>query len=245
MNNRFYDSLAASDAKIAQRIRNEHDHWFTAIETALDQVIQGLNEFAEHKGQPTSELESARLFLATRTFRNLHTALRLVERGYWQQALGVIRMAMEDMLVTEDIEGNPAALNALFSKEGRFGRGELTYQKMAERISKRTGSAWATDYGDVSKYAAHPGMKALESIVTWNAAGKPHLSIASSYDKGQVAACVSMAAGVTLNLMATVFKLLRGTGSNWESQALPAFKAVDALCDELRKLATDESQEGA
>ena len=51
-------------------------------------------------------------------------ALRLVERGYWQQALGVIRMAMEDMLVTEDIEGNPAALNALFSKEGRFGRGE-------------------------------------------------------------------------------------------------------------------------
>ena len=245
MVDKFYESLLRSDEQLAQTIRNEHDQWFTTIETALDRVIQGLNEFAEHKGQPTGELESARLFLATRTFRNLHTALRLVERGYWQQALGVIRMAMEDMLVTEDIEGNPAALNALFSKEGRFGRGELTYQKMAERISKRTGSAWATDYGDVSKYAAHPGMKALESIVTWNAAGKPHLSIASSYGKGQVAACVSMAAGVTLNLMATVFKLLRGTGSNWESQALPAFKAVDALCDELRKLATDESQEGA
>ena len=245
MNNKIYASLAASDTDLAEKIRSEHQGWFRTIETALDQVIQGLNDFSEFKGWPDGEVESGRMFLATRTFRSLHMALRLVERGYWQQALGVIRMAMEDMLVTEDIEGNPAALNALFSKEGRFGRGKLTYQKMAERISKRTGSAWATDYGDVSKYAAHPGMKALESIVTWDAAGKPHLSIASSYSKGQVAACVSMAAGVTLNLMATVFKLLRGTGSNWESQALPAFKAVDALCDELRKLATDESQEGA
>ena len=227
MNNKIYASLAASDTDLAERIRSEHQGWFRTIETALDQVIQGLNDFSEFKGWPDGGSgERANVLGNTDVQEPSHGpevgGARVLAASSWRYKDGYGKTCLLLRILRE----NPAALNVLFSKEGRFGRGKLTYQKMAERISKRTGSAWATDYGDVSKYAAHPGMKALESIVTWDAAGKPHLSIASSYSKGQVAACVSMAAGVTLNLMATVFKLLRGTGSNWESQALPAFKRL-------------------
>ena len=63
MNKRFYDSLAASDTDLAEKIRSEHQGWFRTIETALDQVIQGLNDFSEFKGRPDGELESATNFL--------------------------------------------------------------------------------------------------------------------------------------------------------------------------------------
>ena len=45
-------------------------------------------------------------------------AKRVLEFGYYQQALTLIRMAMEDQLVAEDAEGNPPTLAALMRDEG-------------------------------------------------------------------------------------------------------------------------------
>ena len=234
MSNKFYDALARSDKALARKIRSEHSQWFTTIETALDQVIQGLNEFGKHKGEPQGELESARLFLATHTFRNLRLALGTLERGYYHQSLGLARMAMEDTLVAEDIETCPETLRALLFDEGKLGRGTLSYQEMADRISEQAGDAWRTDYGDVSKYGAHPRMKALESSVMWDDYGKSHLSLASFYDAGWVAACCVVIAGESVKLIGIVTKLLHGTASHWVEQAYPAFAALEALTEDIR-----------
>ena len=145
-------------------------------------------------------------------------ATSVLERGYYQQALGLVRMAMEDMLVVEDIEINPATLQALLFDEGKLGTGELRYSEMAHRISPKAGNTWENDYGDVSKYGAHPRMKALESSVVWDKSETPRLSLPSFYNKGWVAACIGMAAKQAINLVGTVVKLLQGTESKWASR---------------------------
>ena len=239
MAHRFLDRLKHQDAALGDAIRSKHTDWFETLETALDCVIQGLNDFGEFKVKPQGELESGWLFLATRTFRNLHMALNTLERGYYQQSLGLVRMAMEDMLVAKDIENYPKTLSALLFDEHKLGRDELQYQAMADRISEQTGNAWRIDYGDVSKYGAHPRMKALESSVRWSEQTVPHLSLASHYDEDLVAACVVMVAGESVNVMGVAIKLLHGTRSNWLQSARSPFENLETLIDEIGQIASE------
>ena len=164
-------------------------------------------------------------------------AISVLERGYYQQTLGLVRMAMEDMLVVEDIEINPATLQALLFDEGKLGTGELRYSEMAHRISPKAGSAWKNIYGEVSQYGAHPRMKALESSVVWDKSETPHLSLPSFYDKGWVAACTVMTAKQAINLVGTVVRLLQGTESEWASRAYQSYTALEELIDETREIA--------
>ena len=239
MDNRYYASLAASDAELAQRIRREHAKWFTTIETALDQVIQGLNDFSEFKGRPDGELESGRLFLATRTFRSLHMAICLLERGYYQQAASLIRTAMEEMLIAEDVEIYPKTLSLLLhgdpNDKVRLGRDDLSYGAMAARISPRAVEAWKRTYDAVSVYATHPKSTGLQTLVAWDGDNMPHLSLDSGYDRQQLAVCIELVARESMNLIKTVVQLLHGTERDWILQAHPAFANLESLIDEVRQ----------
>ena len=64
------------------------------VEAALDQALCGLSEFDAQKQKPDNRLESAMLFLATRSFNSIRTAMRVLELGYYQQAEALVRMTM-------------------------------------------------------------------------------------------------------------------------------------------------------
>ncbi len=244
MNNRFYESLAASDAELGQKIRTEHHHWFAAIETALDQVIQGLNEYAEINEKPKGKLESARLFLATRTFINLRLALQLLEKGYCQPAAILIRTAMEEMLIADDIEVYPKTLDVLLDESPtakiRLGRDDLSYGAMAGRISTKAAEVWKDTYESVSVYATHPRSTGLKALVSWDSKDVPHLSLASSYNREQLAVCIELVATECLSLSKTVMQLLDETGSDWKVRAYPSYGALEELIGEARRTADSQ-----
>ena len=54
---------------------------------------------------------------------------------------------MEDQLVAEDAETHPPTLDALLDDKGSISSGDLTYGKMAERISPEAKKAWDEKYG--------------------------------------------------------------------------------------------------
>ncbi len=240
MTNTYMISLAATDAKAAIMSRSEHEAWFLTVETALDQVIQGLNEFGELRGMPRNDLESGRLFLAVRAFRTLRIAMNVLERAYYQQAAGLVRMSMEDMLIAEDIERHPPTLQVLLhgdaTKKTGLGRGKLSYGAMAGRISSKAAEAWKAEYDSVSVYATHPRKEALTTIVTWDNKGVPHLTLNSQYDIEQLAVILELIAKQGMDLMKTVMQLLPEEESDWGKKAYPSFKALDALIDETRQV---------
>ena len=87
--NGYVLSIDRTDAETAAIIRERHAREFSAVEAALNEILRGLSDFGSQKLKPDNRLESARLFLATRSFNSLRTAVQVLERGYYQQAMGV------------------------------------------------------------------------------------------------------------------------------------------------------------
>jgi hypothetical protein len=148
--------IELNENDVASQIRMNHGRELEVVDAALDQILQGLDAFAYVKQRPDSRLEDAQMFLAVRSFNSLHIARQLLEHGYYQQASALVRMAMEDQLVAEDAETHPPTLDALLDDKGSISSGDLTYGKMAERISPEAKKAWDEKYGDLSERAAHP-----------------------------------------------------------------------------------------
>ena len=148
--------IELNENEVASLIRMNHGRELEVVDAALDQILQGLDTFAYVKQRPDSRLEDAQMFLAVRSFNSLHIARQVLERGYYQQASALVRMAMEDQLVAEDAETHPPTLDALLDDKGSISSGDLTYGKMASRISPEAKKAWDEKYGDLSERAAHP-----------------------------------------------------------------------------------------
>ena len=64
------------------------------------------------------------MFLAVRSFNSLHTAGQLLEHGYYQQALALLYMAMEDQL--EDADNPSSRRWTHFDDKGSISSGDLT-----------------------------------------------------------------------------------------------------------------------
>ena len=168
-------------------------------------------------------------------------AISVLERGYYQQALEThVRMAMEDMLVAEDVEVCPKTLELLLhgdpNDKVRLGRGDLSYGAMSARISPEAAEAWKRTYDAVSVYATHPRSTGLQTLVTWGGKNLPHLSLNPHYDRQQLAVCVELVAKESMNLVKTVVQLLHDTGSDWQTRAYPCFTALEELIDETREI---------
>ena len=140
--NRYINGIEATENEVASTIPENHSRELEIVYAALDQILRGFNEFADHKERPDNKLESARVFLTTRSFNSLRVAMKVLERGYTQQALTLIRTVMEDQLVLADAENHPPALDALFDDEYELWKGKLTLSNMAQRVSSKTQSAW-------------------------------------------------------------------------------------------------------
>ncbi len=165
-------------------------------------------------------------------------AIRVLERGYYQQAASLIRIAMEEMLIAEDVEVCPKTLELLLhgdpNDKVRLGRDDLSYGAMSARISPEAAEAWKRTYDAVSVYATHPRSTGLQTLVTWDGENLPHLSLDSDYDRQQLAACIELVANESMNLIKTVVQLLHDTGSDWKIRAYPCFTALEELIDETR-----------
>ena len=165
MANEYLQGLALADEKMAAIIRKRHSDWFATIEMALGEINRGMDELFGTRTAFENDLEKARVLLAIRAFRSLRAALSLLGRGYNQQAGGLIRMTMEDLLIVEDIATHPPTLEALLygkrDDKYRLGRGELHPIAMARRISPKTQEAWKEEYDSLSVFATHPKSRGI------------------------------------------------------------------------------------
>ena len=231
--------IESNENDVASQIRMKHGRELEVIDAALDQILQGLDDFAYTKQRPDSRLEDAQMFLAVRSFNSLHIARQLLERGYYQQASVLVRMAMEDQLVAEDAENHPATLDALLDGEGSFGRGSLTYGEMAKRISPEAKRAWDEKYGDLSERAAHPRRRSLLSLTTVRRTVLP----GGHYHEVQVKATFLYILEQLGQILRTVGLLTANVEGQWVQRARPILRDMTALYREIAEWFERQFQE--
>ena len=157
--------IEATENEVLSTILENHSHELEVVYAALEQILRGFNEFSDRKERLDNKLESARVFLTIKSFNSLRVAMKVLENGYTQQALTLIRTVMEDQLVVEDAENYPLTLDALFDDEYELGKGKLTFSNMAERLSPKAKTAWDYHYGFASRYAGHPRPLSIRKLV--------------------------------------------------------------------------------
>ena len=237
--------IEQSEDDVASQIRVNHHRELRVVDAALEQILQGLDAFASMKGRPDNRLESARLFLATRSFNSLRTARQVLEHGYYQQASTLVRMSMEDQLIAEDAENHPPTLCALLDDNGRISRGELTYGKMAERISPEAREAWNQGYGDLSERAAHPRRMSLLALTTLRPDGRVTLRPGSHYyDEVEVKVVLYYLVTQLVAVMRTVSLLTANVGSTWVEDAIQTFDDVNTLWRQIDEWAQQQLSMG-
>ena len=222
---RHLRGVESNENEVAAQTRERRGHELAAVDSALDQILQGFDALANLKAGPDSRLEEAQVILAVRSFNSLHTARQVLEQGYYQQASTLVRMAMEDQLVSEDAERHPPTLDALLDGKGSINSGDLTFGKMAERISPEARETWDLNYGNLSERAAHPRRKSLMALVT----ARGTLPPGGNYDEVGVNAVLFYLLDQLQMVLRTVGVLTESAGSPWLEGAAPVFNDVIAL----------------
>ena len=238
--NGYLMTVDKADAETAATIRERHAREFSAVEAALEDILRGLSDFGSQKLKPDDRLESARLFLATRSFNSLRTAVQVLERGYYQQAMALVRMAKEDQMIALDSESNPAALSALLDDDGKLGRHDLSLGKMAERVSAKTKEAWNDDYEMLSRYGAHPRRGSIEELVEIGPNGKIVLRPGSHYDETWVSVVLYYTLRELVQVFATVAKVTAFAGIDWVTSAVPTLNELDFLWRQIDERAREQ-----
>ena len=226
---RHMRKIESNENGVASQIQMNHCRELEVVDAALDQILQGLDAFAYEKQRPDSRLEDAQMFLAVRSFNSLHVARQLLERGYYQQASALVRMVMEDQLVAEDAETHAPTLDALLNDKGSISSGDLTYGKMAERISPEAKKAWDEKYGDLSERAAHPRRRSLLALTTVRRTVRP----GAHYNEVQVMATFLYILEQLGQVLRTVGILTANVNSPWVEGARPVLRDMTALYREI------------
>ena len=169
--------------------------------------------------------------------------MQVLESGYYQQAQALVRMAMEDQLVAHDIEIHPPTLTALWAGTGKIGTGDLTYGKMAKRVSDKAKNAWDNDYGALSKYGAHPRFASMRGLVTESTDGEMVLRPGGHYDQiwAKMVLCHTLRQLVLV--LETVAKVTASAGIDWVTNATPVFDEVMFRWQQMDEWARDPLEE--
>ncbi len=236
MGNHFMSELAGWNADNVGESRRKHEQRLAVLESSLDIVIEGFNQFAKKSGTPQSDTERVRLMLTVRAFRAVHVALVVAQMAYYNQAILLARAAMEDLLMAEVADQHPPVLEALNIENGdntpRFGRGELRIERLTDFLPDDFKSQWKEEYSNASKLGSHPSIDSLDTQLVLGEDGPPHLPLYGHQDEYLAAACFGFIAGRCRRLI-HVLMLFVDEESDWKEKGVSAQSRIDKMVDSV------------
>ena len=236
MNQPYLTDLTAWDAGKTQESQQRYKKWITVLEAALDIIIQGFTAIATAKPTPESDVERARLSLIVRAFRSIHASLIIAKMAYYQQAVMLARAAMEDLLMAEVADRHHLVLEALNNWDAdrapRFGRGELTTEKLTDFLPETFKPIWIREYSDASKLGTHPGSQSVDTQMILDDEQTLHLPLFSELDDALALACLGFIAG-RCRRMIYVLNLLTDKETEWMASGRRATAEIDDMMKEL------------
>ncbi len=180
----FFVPIEKAEQKVQEATLQNHIEDMTYMRRALEYVIDMYGVVSGGMLGELGKLQAARLLL---TVRSVYT-MRMIEvallRGYYQQALTLLRMVAENRLVSLDIENHVETLEALLERKGELGKGKLNYTSMATRRGDGFSQDWKNYYGKLSSFGAHPRSDSINTLARQDpTTGVPIVLPIPSYDE--------------------------------------------------------------
>jgi len=186
----------------------------------LNGYLAGFRAMEEFKTGEMPQLELAWLLLVVRSFYSLRCAYDLIQKGYYNQAVILIRSVEEDYLTCRDCVVNKDTVDALLEGKGELGKGKLTFSEMAKRISPEFYERWKYNYGNLSEIA-HPRQLAMGMVAKRE---DNKINLGADYNENHfIATCHALLKSAT-GLIEFVIRLLGDKTEQWRKDNYSDFE---------------------
>ncbi len=198
------------------------------IQNLLNQHLAGFRVLDEFKAGEVQRLELAWLLLVVRGFKSLRCAYDLLQKGYYSQALILIRAAEEDYLICRHCEINQETVEALLAGKSRINK----FRKMAQDISTEFCANWDINYGQLSEIA-HPRQLAMGMTANWKE-NKANLGV-NYIENHFIATCQALLRSA-IGMTEFFAKLLGKDAPQWQKESSSAFQEA---CVYVKKISEE------
>jgi len=230
MGKETWPSLEQGELQVKKITRAEKGYELNLVEQLLNCYLAGFRALSKKTGR-ISALVLAQLLLVVRSFTSLRCAYDLLQKGYYSQAIMLIRSAEEDYLTCRDCEVSKATMDALLDGKGELGKGKLTFSEMAKRISPEFHKNWKTNYGQLSEIA-HP--RQLAMVIVANLRDKkPYLG--GDYNENAFTGTCHQLLRSAVGMTEFVYKLLGDRAAQWEKDIAPAVEEATRYVERISK----------
>jgi len=223
-----WQSLEGYELKVKNTTITDKKAERDIIENLLNQYLAGFRVLGEFKAGEVQRLELAWLLLVVRGFKSLRCAYDLLQKGYYSQALILIRAAEEDYLTCRHSEINPETVEALLAGKSRINK----FRKMAQDISNEFCENWDINYGQLSEIA-HPRQLAMGMTANWK---ENKINLGVNYVESHFIATCQALLRSAVGMTEFLAKLLGNNASQWQKESSPALQEA---CTYVKKISEE------
>lgn len=220
-----WSSLEKSELEVKNTTIADKKAELDIIENLLNRYLAGFRALHEFKTGEVQRLELAWLLLVVRGFNSLRCAYDLLQKGYYSQAVILIRAAEEDYLTCRHCEINRETVEALLAGKSRVSR----FKKMAEDISPEFCKNWDINYGQLSEIA-HPRQLAMGMTANWK---ENKINLGPNYIANHFIATCHALLRSAVGMTEFLTKLLGNNAPQWQKESLPAFREARTYVEKI------------
>jgi len=222
-----WPSLEELELKVKNSTITDKKAELDIIENLLNQYLAGFRVLHEFKTGEVRRLELAWLLLVVRGFNSLRCAYDLLQKGYYSQALILIRATEEDYLTCRHCEINQETVEALLAGKSRVSR----FQNMAKDISTEFCKIWDINYGQLSEIA-HPRQLAMGMTANWK---ENKINLGANYNENHFIATCHALLRSAVEMTEFLVKLLGKNAMQWQKESFPAFQEACTYVKQISK----------
>lgn len=198
------------------------------IENLLSQHLAGFRVLGEFKAGEIQRLELAWLLLVVQGFKSLRCAYDLLQKGYYSQALILVRAAEEDYLTCKHCEISQETVEALLAGKSRISG----FRKMAQDISTEFCEIWDINYGQLSEIA-HPRPLAMRMTANWK---ENKINLGVNYVENHFIATCQALLRSAVGMTEIFAKLLGKNAPQWQEESSTALQEA---CTYIKKISEE------
>jgi len=206
---------------------------FTEI---LNLFTSGFNYIGSFNLKEDNEAEYIWLLIVTRCFHSIRCSINLILKGYYSQAMAILRTGTEDWFICGTCKDNDNVRNYLLRDEGE----RLNYSQLAKEMEEKgekgaTSVVYQGDYHYQSKFAHVSG---LSLRVLYNVNTKK-MSSTPIYNESLFLSCAESLVRVSLKMAEYMLRVILYLDVNrakaWEKENSQKIEAAVKWSEDLRK----------
>ena len=228
-------SLMAFESQVKKVTCSKHQEEVNLMTTVINMYINGFNLIDSFTFTEDNEVETAWLFLVTRSFHSMRCAIQLIIMGYYGQAISLLRTITENIFICHDCVENKKTIEAILYNKYKIP--DSTQGLSFRQMAKRTGNMkiYESDYDHQSR-VNHPTALSLGIL---RDAKTNELRAAPSYDNILFLDCCEQFFRITLLMSEIIGRLLSKIAKNevnsWGEKANKTCKELADWLDAIRK----------